>query len=164
MREIPFYPSTNSGLVFKRNIYYEIVDLREINMKKGILASFMVALMLVTVLSAVVTADAISIRKEIIEDKNPLYPNLRWDLYRHFMFGHIYNLSIENDSSNHVTYEFESDNIWGLEITRKSRPYGWEIERRFYHHKGHVYWHFGGIKFRGIIVPGFICGYFQSRY
>ena len=56
-------------------------------MQKRLIATFMVALMLLTVLSAVSSANDISVSKETDEDKNSLYLNLEGVISRIFMFG-----------------------------------------------------------------------------
>ena len=133
-------------------------------MQKRLIATFMVALMLLTVLSAVSSANDISVSKETDEDKNSLYLNLEGVISRIFMFGTIYNLSIENDSHNHVSYDFESDNLWCFRINIDWGTYGWRFDSIYHRHKHHTFIHIGGYKFRGIITPNFICGYFYNNW
>ena len=83
----------------------------------------------------------------------------RW-VYRFFLFGPIYNLTIDGDD-----YDFESNNLWGLKIERRWGTSGWEFDREIFHRKNvHGSMGFGGFKFRGIIRPNFICGCFCESY
>jgi hypothetical protein len=73
--------------------------------------------------------------------------------HRIYFFGPIYNLTIDNDTRD---YEFESNNLRELDI----HFFGignWEISYRRMHnvHRG-----IGGFRFRGILKPTFICGFF----
>ena len=91
-------------------------------MQKRLIATFMVALMLLTVLSAVSSANDISVSKETDEDKNSFRINIDWGTY------------------------------------------GWRFDSSFHRHKHHTFIHIGGYKFRGIITPNFICGYFYNNW
>jgi hypothetical protein len=72
--------------------------------------------------------------------------------HRIYCFGPIYNLTIDNG-----THWFESDNLRKLEVLFLTIC-DWEIS--YAHYTGILIGFGSGYKFRGILKPTFICGYF----
>ena len=74
-------------------------------------------------------------------------------ILRVYCFGPIYNLTIDNETG----HEFESNNLRKLRIFFVNF-HDWAIN---YEHSPYIHIGFGpGMKFRGILKPTFICGFF----
>lgn len=76
---------------------------------------------------------------------------------RIYCFGPIYNLTIENNTKY---CEFESNNLRMLRIDF-SNIGDWGIW--YYHFTYNNHYTIVGYRFRGILKPSFICGYFFYR-
>jgi hypothetical protein len=92
------------------------------------------------------------------EDKNLTNLYFFRDVFRFFLIGPIYNLSIDEDN---YSYNFESEKIFGLQIEKKWGTPGYYFDIKIFN-IGPMIIGFFGYKFLGIMKPDFICGCFYS--